>query len=439
MPKAKSVSAKAKPYQPKFTVSNSERLTEVRKSGDRMVRRATIMIRVDNAQFAGTSVDSDQGPVGNLMLVKYKFPELARPNAADFSSLSAPKEILIPKIKGMEFLAYGLNTIHCAGGNLDHWNFEASVGSCVFATTRDPEFWYDDWKAALDPTIYDFGEPSCALELLMYYAQPFAMRVDKPQAYILQNVSAALEDRKFGMCPNIDDGKMFQSKFPQTLQFNEVFIGIMAPGMFDKYGGRGNRRCDNSLWVNIDYDYEKIDMKQYFWLQTQEKDSIFNAYNDTPEAKVYAPETFLYDDTDATGDAAVMGYVSEGSLTAINMTLADNTPPNVAAPASSEPKEIAGKPHEHSKIIPPLGRTKTTEKKKTNEEYTLNTTGKQQQIFYDDKSGQQDVVLTTPKGIMQHVAINLKQASETITEEGGVEQIVVRRYADKVTGQMLNA
>jgi hypothetical protein len=330
MPKTRKTCAKPAPYTKKVSVTRSDNLSEVRAKGNRMMRRASIMIRVDPIY---DPTREQAGPFANLMLMEYEFPELQRPNATDLSSLCAPTEILMPKIHNLEFLCYGLNASQDLSPppNLAGWLGAASVGSSVFATLRDPEIWYNDYVASvLDAQTkgdITFDEQSAARELLLIHAKPFAIRNDQASVMRVLKEGTATQS-KTGTYSEVDNGKMFQCKFPQSMQSSKVWFGIVAPGMFGKF-----KRCDSNVWINIDYDYEKIDMKQYFWLKTQDPDSIFNIYNDTPYAKAYGPMPFSIDFQDDESSAAAYAWTSEGDIYPI-IVQSDKSPyppPHVSA------------------------------------------------------------------------------------------------------------
>ena len=333
MPRAKTTCAKATPYKRKTMVTTDDNLYDVRAKGDRMIRRASMMWRIDPV-FNG--VQDTDGPEANTFIVKYSFPPLEKPNAGDLSSLCVPANILLPRIQDIKIQAYGTSAVETrvTPGALG-WDTNADVKSVIMATTYDPKLWYESWKADVVAKyldgVYTFDESSAALELLLVHARPFLCRVDNPSSFQNTPRQATQPGNSTSMVAGPDDGKVFQIKVPQLMQASVVWFICQCPGMFDE-----ERRCCASIFAEIDYDYEKVDMKQYLWMQTQNPNSILNVYNDTPYAKAYGPMAVSEDGTGQQAASACYAYTSEGDFNTVLVRTAGATPPNVEATPIAE-------------------------------------------------------------------------------------------------------
>lgn len=338
MPKTRKACARPQPYQKRFQITECDNVSSARAKGNRLMRRASMMWRVDPQYNPQLNQD---GPVGNMFIMKYTFPELAKPNATDLSSLCAPNDILIPKIQDIQVLSYGGPMVEQRQNpGLLGWKTNEMVKSVIMCTLRNPNLWYDDWRnewvTNFAAGLYTLDEPSAALELVMAHAKPFMVRIDAPSSIRQTSQGAAVPGGKCGVMPNTDDGKMFQCKLPQLLQTSEIWFVNLSPGFFDI-----TRRAESSVWVNIDYDYEKVDMKQFFWMKTQDPDSIFNAYNDTPDAKAIGPMVISVDNQGTDSAASSYGWVSEGdlsvSITSTSGTQAPTVEGEIQTVTSEEP------------------------------------------------------------------------------------------------------
>lgn len=416
------VCATAKAYKRKVTTTMNENLTEAQKKGNRLIRRASLMVRVDPLFHPA----SDQaGPFANFFIMQYEFPTLEKPNATDLSSLCSPTEILMPRIQNLEFLCYGCNATQGYNPQPDPggWFPGTGVGSCFFATLRDPVTWYDDYKNAVTKALVNndllFNEASAARELLMIWAKPFAIRNDKV-TLMRQYTNLGIvgpQNNEFISYQDIDSGKMFQCKYPQSMQTSKIWFGIMAPGMFGQF-----RRCDAQVWINIDYDYEKINMEQYFWLQTQDPDSIFSVYNDSPEAKVYGPMPIAVDFQDNNTSAAAYAYSSEGVLTPVLVYNAEtgNAPPHVSSRVGKifEEKPLEKFQHNEKDSYQKTGTANATTA-------TATCTGANQwkrDKYRFDLTNQTQVIAQTPNGTE---TIQTGDQVMTLTTAGAAQRVTI--------------